>query len=72
VDRTEIGHWCEGRLLVGHGPRWDVAMVVDSSFVEQPVEALAESWGSDRRRCGLVGQVVAAVGRRCLKASRAT
>jgi hypothetical protein len=59
----------EGRLLVGHGPRWDVAMAVDSSFVEQPVEALAESWGSDRSPGG---HVVAAVGRRCLKASRAT
>ena len=38
MDRTEIGHSGEGRLLVGHGPRDGERMgaAVDRSFVEQP------------------------------------
>lgn len=36
-DTTEMGHWCEGKLLLGHVPRWVVGGGVDRSFVEQPV-----------------------------------
>ncbi len=40
MDRTEMGHSGEGRLLVGHGPREGVCVIgvaVDGSFVEQLV-----------------------------------
>lgn len=42
-DTTEMGHSCEGKLLLSHVPRRVVGGGVDRSFVEQPWLALAGS-----------------------------
>ena len=68
MDKTEMGHSVEGRLLVGHGPREWALVAADSSFVEQPVEGVGR-FSRVRPPPGLTGQLA---GRRCLNASRAT
>ncbi len=45
LDRTEIGHSGEGRLLVGHGPR-EGGVAVDSSFVGQLAGSVGRFEGS--------------------------
>lgn len=67
-DTTEMGHSCEGKLLLGHVPRWVVGGGVDRSFVEQPVVGVGRFKGQTPPL--LMPQLGG--GRRCLKTSRAT
>ena len=67
-DTTEMGHSCEGKLLLGHVPRCVVGGGVDRSFVEQPMVGVGRFKGQTSPL--VAPQLVA--GRRCLKTSRAT
>ena len=46
-DTTEMGHSCEGKLLLSHVPRWVGGGGVDRSFVEQPGGGRWPVQGSD-------------------------
>ena len=68
-DKTEMGHSCEGKLLLGHVPRWGGGGGVDRSFVKQPMSWRWPVQGSDTTAWWRPQLVT---GRRCLKTSRAT